>query len=160
MAKAKREGIRMAKFPIEKYLDWGFSSSKSLTLDQTLRIMLDLRHTKDWKEALKNVPSRKLRPARENILRSKMQGFISEIRKPEEQKSVFRSFDRSETQKLKMQRSTSFDESEIQEPKVQRSISFDNSETQESKMQKSFDRSKTREPKMPLNFTFQKRKVN
>lgn len=32
MAKAKREGIRMAKLPLDKYLRWG-SSGKSLTLN-------------------------------------------------------------------------------------------------------------------------------
>lgn len=75
MAKAKREGIRMAKFPIERYLDWGASSSKTLTLDQSIRIMLDLRHTRDWKVALKNVPVRKLRSSRENMLRKKIGSF-------------------------------------------------------------------------------------
>lgn len=76
MAKAKKEGLRMARFPIDDYLDWGTSSSKSLTLDQTIRILLDLKHTKDWREALKNVPVRKLRPARENMLRSKLHRSI------------------------------------------------------------------------------------
>ncbi|XP_018378107.1 PREDICTED: mitochondrial ribonuclease P protein 1 homolog [Trachymyrmex cornetzi] len=65
MAKAKKEGIQMAKFPIDHYLTWGASSSKSLTLNQTIKIMLDLRHTGDWKEAFKNVPVRKLKPARD-----------------------------------------------------------------------------------------------
>lgn len=73
MAKAKRDGIRMARFPIDKYLDWGTSSSKNLTLDQTMNVMLDLRHTGDWKKALEHVPVRKLKPARENMLRSKLQ---------------------------------------------------------------------------------------
>lgn len=73
MAKAKREGIRMARFPIDKYLDWGISSSKNLTLDQTMKIMLDLRHTGNWKKALEHVPVRKLKPYREHMLRAKVQ---------------------------------------------------------------------------------------
>ncbi|XP_036149800.1 mitochondrial ribonuclease P protein 1 homolog [Monomorium pharaonis] len=77
LAKAKKEGIQMAKFPIDQYLDWGASSSKSLTLDQTIKIMLDLRQTGDWKKALQNVPTRKLRSARENRLQYKMQKFMS-----------------------------------------------------------------------------------
>lgn len=73
LAKAKKEGIRMAKFPIDQYLTWGASSSRSLTLDQSIRIMLDLRHTGDWNEALKNTPTRKLKSAREQQLRYKLQ---------------------------------------------------------------------------------------
>ncbi|EGI65782.1 Mitochondrial ribonuclease P protein 1-like protein [Acromyrmex echinatior] len=76
LAKAKKEGIQMAKFPIDEYLSWGVSSSKSLTLNQSIKIMLDLRHTGDWKEALKNVPVRKLRPARERKLQNKMENSI------------------------------------------------------------------------------------
>lgn len=77
LAKAKKEGIRMAKFPIDQYLEWGASSSKNLTLDQSLKIMLDLRHTGDWKEALKHVPNRKLRPAREKMLQNKIRRSMS-----------------------------------------------------------------------------------
>jgi len=109
MAKAKREGIRMAKFPIDRYLDWGASSSKSLALDQSIRIMLDLRHTGDWKVALKNVPTRKLRSFREDMLRKKLE------------RSTF-----SDT----LERPTSS------------------------------DTLKTRKAEMPLNFTFQNRKIN
>lgn len=100
MAKAKREGIRMARFPLDNYLDWGAGSTKSLTLDQSIRVMLDLRHTRDWKVALKNVPPRKLRPYREDMLQKK----------------------------------------------VQKSTFSDTLETEKSKM--------------PLNFTFQSRKIN
>jgi len=76
----------MAKFPIDKYLEWGASSSKSLTVDQSIKIMLDLRHTGNWKKALENVPTRKLRAAREHRLRSKLQRSIfsntSQIEEP------------------------------------------------------------------------------
>lgn len=40
---------------------WGCSASKSLTLDQMMKIMLDIKNLKDWRLALKHVPPRKLR---------------------------------------------------------------------------------------------------
>lgn len=58
LAKAKSEGIKMARFPLERYLSWQVGS-KSLTLNQSLSIMLDVKYTGSWKEALKHVPSRK-----------------------------------------------------------------------------------------------------
>ncbi|XP_011641938.1 mitochondrial ribonuclease P protein 1 homolog [Pogonomyrmex barbatus] len=73
LAKAKKEGICMAKFPIDKYLKWGSSSSKNLTINQSLKIMLDLRHTRDWNEALKNVPNRKLKSTRVLMLKRKVE---------------------------------------------------------------------------------------
>lgn len=72
LAKAKKEGIQMAKLPLEKYLSWGSGSSKNLTLDQMLRIILDIRHTKDWKKALQHVPTRKLKEFREYMLQAKL----------------------------------------------------------------------------------------
>lgn len=74
----------MAKFPINQYLTWGTSSSKSLTLDQSIKVMLDLRHTGDWKKALENVPTRKLKPAREYMLHSKLQKSIFSKRETQE----------------------------------------------------------------------------
>jgi hypothetical protein len=69
LAKAKKEGIRMAKLPIDKYLDWGSGSTKSFTLNQVMNILLDLRHTRDWNKALKHVPIRKLKASREHQLK-------------------------------------------------------------------------------------------
>lgn len=60
LAKAKRERLRMAKFPLDKYLQWGEGSGKSLTLNQCLLILLDMKKTGDWKYALRHVPRRKL----------------------------------------------------------------------------------------------------
>ncbi|XP_064079245.1 mitochondrial ribonuclease P protein 1 homolog [Macrobrachium nipponense] len=60
MAKARKEGIRMQKFPLERYLEWGVGG-KSLTVNQTVNIMLDLKHTGDWKYALRHIPKRKLK---------------------------------------------------------------------------------------------------
>uniref|UniRef100_W8CBV6 RNA (guanine-9-)-methyltransferase domain-containing protein 1 n=1 Tax=Ceratitis capitata TaxID=7213 RepID=W8CBV6_CERCA len=60
LAKAKRLGIRMARLPLDRYLQWGSGSGKSLTLNQMVNILLDLKTTKDWAQALKHVPRRKL----------------------------------------------------------------------------------------------------
>ncbi|CAD7015478.1 unnamed protein product [Ceratitis capitata] len=55
LAKAKRLGIRMARLPLDRYLQWGSGSGKSLTLNQMVNILLDLKTTKDWAQALKHV---------------------------------------------------------------------------------------------------------
>lgn len=60
LAKAKRLGLKMAKLPLDRYLNWGAGSGKSLTLNQMVNILLDLKQTKDWNHALRHVPKRKL----------------------------------------------------------------------------------------------------
>ncbi|XP_037714528.1 mitochondrial ribonuclease P protein 1 homolog [Drosophila subpulchrella] len=60
LAKAKRLGLRMARLPLDRYLQWGSGSGKSLTLNQMINIMLDLKKTGDWNAALKHVPRRKV----------------------------------------------------------------------------------------------------
>lgn len=60
MAKAKRLGLRMARLPLDQYLHWGAGSGKSLTLNQMINILLDLKKTGDWMHALKHVPRRKI----------------------------------------------------------------------------------------------------
>ncbi|CAG0886422.1 unnamed protein product [Darwinula stevensoni] len=59
LAKAKRLGIRMQKLPLDTYLNWGMGH-KTLTLNQVMEILLDAKHYKDWKYALRHVPKRKL----------------------------------------------------------------------------------------------------
>lgn len=59
LAKAKREGIRMKKLPLDRYLSWKLGN-KCLTLNQTIEIMLDFKMTGDWPYALRHVPRRKL----------------------------------------------------------------------------------------------------
>lgn len=61
LAKAKKEKIRMEKLPLERYLNWGSGSSKSLTINQVLSILLDIKYTKDWMATFSNhIPVRKL----------------------------------------------------------------------------------------------------
>ncbi|XP_075237096.1 tRNA methyltransferase roswell [Lycorma delicatula] len=66
LAKAKKEGLKMAKFPLERYLMWG-SGSKSLTLDQCTEILLELKKSGDWEKALEHVPKRKLMTDEKNV---------------------------------------------------------------------------------------------
>ncbi|XP_055387521.1 mitochondrial ribonuclease P protein 1 homolog [Condylostylus longicornis] len=60
LAKAKRLGIRMARLPLDRYLTWSSGSGKSLTLDQMINIMLDIKTKNDWNNALRHVPRRKI----------------------------------------------------------------------------------------------------
>ncbi|KAJ8917654.1 hypothetical protein NQ315_005101 [Exocentrus adspersus] len=60
LAKAKREGIRMAKFPLDKYLLWGSGSGKSLTLNQVGAILNDVKLKGNWEYAFRHVPKRKI----------------------------------------------------------------------------------------------------
>ncbi|XP_063237428.1 mitochondrial ribonuclease P protein 1 homolog [Bacillus rossius redtenbacheri] len=60
LAKAKKERLKMAKLPLDRYLMWGSGSGKTLTLNQMILIMLDIRSTGDWNKALMHVPRRKL----------------------------------------------------------------------------------------------------
>lgn len=50
----------MLKFPLDRYLQWSGGSGKSLTLNQCISILLDVRRTGDWNYALRHVPRRKL----------------------------------------------------------------------------------------------------
>lgn len=59
LAKAKKNELRMAKLPLDKYLDWG-KGGKSLTINQMLEILLEMKLTDDWNQALRFVPKRKL----------------------------------------------------------------------------------------------------
>ncbi|XP_068980005.1 mitochondrial ribonuclease P protein 1 homolog [Bombus flavifrons] len=65
--KAKEQGIKMMKLPLSEKLEWGSGSSKNLPLNHVLSIMLDLKHTKSWDMAMKNVPRRKLQHSREYL---------------------------------------------------------------------------------------------
>lgn len=54
----------MMKLPLSEKIDWGTGSSKNLPINQVLSIMLDLKYTKNWDIAMKNIPKRKLQQAR------------------------------------------------------------------------------------------------
>lgn len=58
LAKAKRLKLATECFPLDKYLHWD-TGTKNLTIDQVTRILLCLKNTGSWEEALKFVPKRK-----------------------------------------------------------------------------------------------------
>lgn len=58
MANAKRLKLATARLPLDEFLRWEVGA-KNLTLDQMIRIMLTLKETGNWEEALKPVPKRK-----------------------------------------------------------------------------------------------------
>lgn len=60
LAKAKKQGLRMARLPLDRYLAWGAGSGKSLTLNQMVCIMLEMKKHGDWNQALRFVPRRKI----------------------------------------------------------------------------------------------------
>lgn len=60
LAKAKRDGIKMAKLPLDRYLEWAPGSRKTLNINHMISILLDLKISGDWQYALRNVPRRKL----------------------------------------------------------------------------------------------------
>uniref|UniRef100_A0A1B6CHN4 RNA (guanine-9-)-methyltransferase domain-containing protein 1 n=1 Tax=Clastoptera arizonana TaxID=38151 RepID=A0A1B6CHN4_9HEMI len=78
LAKAKREGIRMACLPLDSYLLWN-CGTKNLTINQVLSIMLDIRRSGDWTKALQHVPKRKLVDPRVKIEnKNQLKGIYSE----------------------------------------------------------------------------------
>lgn len=65
LAKAKKQGLRMARLPLDRYLSWGAGSGKSLTLNQMVNIMLEMKKHGDWERALRFVPRRKVMDEKE-----------------------------------------------------------------------------------------------
>jgi ribonuclease P protein 1 len=60
LAFAKRDNIRMAKLPLDRYLRFGGGSGKCLALNHMISILLEVKTHGDWKRALEVVPKRKL----------------------------------------------------------------------------------------------------
>ncbi|KAJ8255683.1 hypothetical protein COCON_G00195470 [Conger conger] len=58
LTNAKRLKLDTARFPLDHFLQWD-SGAKNLTLDQVMRILLTLRDTGKWEQALEFVPKRK-----------------------------------------------------------------------------------------------------
>ncbi|XP_041842752.1 tRNA methyltransferase 10 homolog C [Melanotaenia boesemani] len=58
LANAKRLKLATARLPLDQFLHWDMGA-KNLTLDQMMRIMLTIKDTGKWEEALKFVPKRK-----------------------------------------------------------------------------------------------------
>ncbi|XP_054900966.1 tRNA methyltransferase 10 homolog C [Poeciliopsis prolifica] len=58
LANAKRLKLATARLPLDEFLCWEMGA-KNLTLDQMIRIMLTIKDTGKWEEALQFVPQRK-----------------------------------------------------------------------------------------------------
>ncbi|XP_061526159.1 tRNA methyltransferase 10 homolog C [Phycodurus eques] len=58
LANAKRLKLATARLPLDEFLHWEMGA-KNLTLDQMIRIMISMKETGKWEEALKFVPKRK-----------------------------------------------------------------------------------------------------
>ncbi|XP_064167750.1 tRNA methyltransferase 10 homolog C [Anguilla rostrata] len=58
LANAKRLKLATARLPLDRFLQWDMGA-KNLTLDQVIRILLTLKDTGKWEEALEFVPKRK-----------------------------------------------------------------------------------------------------
>uniref|UniRef100_A0A3B3VHP2 tRNA methyltransferase 10 homolog C n=1 Tax=Poecilia latipinna TaxID=48699 RepID=A0A3B3VHP2_9TELE len=58
LANAKRLKLATARLPLDEFLHWELGA-KNLTLDQMIRIMLTIKDTGKWEEALQFVPKRK-----------------------------------------------------------------------------------------------------
>ncbi|RUS82136.1 hypothetical protein EGW08_010110 [Elysia chlorotica] len=59
-ARAMEQGIKCQRLPIDEHLHWN-QGTKNLTLDQMMRIMLDVKSKLPWKTAFRHIPQRKLR---------------------------------------------------------------------------------------------------
>lgn len=59
-ARAKKQGIKTMRFPLDQYLNWNLGS-KSITLDQVMQIMTALKNKESWLDAFKSIPRRKIR---------------------------------------------------------------------------------------------------
>ncbi|XP_059050862.1 mitochondrial ribonuclease P protein 1 homolog isoform X2 [Achroia grisella] len=74
LAKAKRDGIKMARLPLDRYLEWAPGAKKNLNINHMVPILLDLKSTGNWEFALRHIPRRKLMEtkilAMQNILKN------------------------------------------------------------------------------------------
>lgn len=60
LQKSQSEGLKSYSLPLDQHVLWG-AGSKSLSINQVFSIMMTLRDTGDWKEALMHIPTRKIR---------------------------------------------------------------------------------------------------
>ncbi|XP_013197110.2 mitochondrial ribonuclease P protein 1 homolog [Amyelois transitella] len=85
LAKAKKDGLKMAKLPLDRYLEWAPGSKKNLNINHMIPILLDLKLTSDWEYALRHIPRRKL-------LETKILAMQKKLRNPELKNEVIKNF--------------------------------------------------------------------
>lgn len=72
LAKAKRDGLKMAKLPLDRYLEWAPGSKKNLNINHMIPILLDLKLFGDWTYALRHIPRRKLMETKIQAMQNKL----------------------------------------------------------------------------------------
>ncbi|XP_075974215.1 tRNA methyltransferase roswell [Anticarsia gemmatalis] len=73
LARAKRDGLKMAKLPLDRYLEWAPGSKKNLNINHMVPILLDLKLTGNWEYALRHIPRRKLMETKIMAMEKKFQ---------------------------------------------------------------------------------------
>ncbi|XP_047525609.1 mitochondrial ribonuclease P protein 1 homolog [Pieris napi] len=83
LAKAKRDGIKMAKLPLDRYLEWAPGSKKNLNINHMIPILLDLKSTGDWDYSLRHIPRRKLMETKIKAMQNKFEnsGKMKDIKR-------------------------------------------------------------------------------
>ncbi|XP_030027617.2 mitochondrial ribonuclease P protein 1 homolog isoform X1 [Manduca sexta] len=89
LAKAKKDNIRMAKLPLDRYLEWAPGSKKNLNINHMIPILLDLKSTGDWEYALRHIPRRKLMETKILAMQKKLKN------NPMLEDTVFKNFRKS-----------------------------------------------------------------
>ena len=64
-ARAKKQGIRTARLPIDKYLNWG-QGRKSLNTQLVINILSTMYETKSWHKAFTHIPEYNLTQCKQN----------------------------------------------------------------------------------------------
>lgn len=59
LAKAREQGLETARLPVDSYRR--FNANKTLTLDQIMSIMLEIKFSGDWNKAFEYIAKRKLK---------------------------------------------------------------------------------------------------
>lgn len=54
--RAVSSGVRTARLPIDRYVE--SPRSKILTLEQIMKVLLEIKYSRNWKTAMKYVPLR------------------------------------------------------------------------------------------------------
>lgn len=108
LAKAKRDGIKMAKLPLDRYLEWAPGSKKNLNINHMIPILLDLKLTGDWEFSLKHIPRRKL-------METKIKAFQKKLRNPKLRDEVFKSISNMgfKEKKIKARKTLYYDDDKL-----------------------------------------------
>lgn len=108
LAKAKRDRIKMAKLPLDRYLEWAPGSKKNLNINHMVPILLDLKLTRDWEFALRHIPRRKL-------METKIKAFQKKLKNPKLRDEVYKSFSNLglKDKKIKARKTLYYDDDKI-----------------------------------------------